>query len=321
MNEVPMDDNRRVRPPLARSKRRERISLLTGLLGLASAIALGVLLYTGRDYTDETEPGWWWNTLVVCGLVTGIFWIASIAFGSGRRASPVTPPPAPTGPHSHPEPLPRGALHAWAERPASSEYEPGPGTPVAPPWEEAEDPTRWDVAASPAGDLDDEAPLEYAEQPLEYTAVYWRSDGGWAVEVEEVPDCRARASTLYEARERVVQSLTEAGYDVESVEVVDDVELPPEAADAISAAQSDDGALAHAAALLVDELELDETDAAALLGISRAEVEKALLEEGPLVPADETDDVQPVEEDAGDDDLDDEVAVEHISPYDTSPSR
>ncbi|MDQ4097568.1 MAG: hypothetical protein M3144_06845 [Actinomycetota bacterium] len=288
-------------------------------MGLASAIALGVLLYTGRHYTDETEPGWWWNTLVVCGLMTGVFWIASIAFGSGRRTAPVDQPPARVGPDSHAEPLRRGALHAWAERPASSEHEPGPGTPVAPVWEETEEPTRWDVAATPAGHRDDGAPTEYREQPLEYTAVYRRSDGGWLVEVEEVPECYARASTLYDARERVVRSLTEAGHDVEAVEVVDDVELPPEAADAISAAQSDDQALVHAAALLVDELELDESDAAALLGVSRTEVEKALLEVDPIVA--HADDLEPGEEDLGDDDLDDEIAVQHISPYDAQASR
>lgn len=312
-----MDDARRVRPRHGTSKRRDRISLLTALLGLASAVTMGVLLYVGRDYTPATEPGWWWNTLVACGLLTGVFWIASIAFGSGRRSAPAAPPPSAVGADSRPAPLQRGALHAWSEAPPpSAGYEPGPGTPVAPHWDDPEDPTRWDLAATSAGLLDDEPP-ERPEEPLQYTAVYRRFDGGWAVEVEEVPGCFARASTLYETREAAVRALTEAGHDVEAVEVVDDVELPPEAADAINAAYSDDHALPRAAALLVEELELEESDAAALLGVSRAEVEKALLEVDPMGHADDPEDAD--EPDAGD--VGREIAVEHVSPYDAPASR
>ena len=84
-----MDDPQSIRHKRPDSKFRDRASIVADLLGLASAVALGALLYMGRDYTEQTEPAWWWNTLISCGLATGVFGIVSIVLGSGgggRRA-------------------------------------------------------------------------------------------------------------------------------------------------------------------------------------------------------------------------------------------
>ncbi len=237
-----------------RSRIRDKASLVAGLLGLATAVALGILLYIGRDYTEQTEPSWWWNALILCGLGTGLFGLLSIAFNPSDRPGAPRPLPQPPGatppPPSQPwediatEAVPTPALAAPNSERASSEAPPG---------------------------------------PVGYTAVYRREEQGWVTEVEEVPGCSVRAPTLYAARAGILEALAGwLGGPVDGREVVDDVELPQEVADAVSRAGSARGSydaeaqLTYAASVLVNQFALDTADAAALLGVSYEEVQDAL---------------------------------------------
>ena len=392
-----MDDPHSVRPKRPESKFRDRASVVAGILGLASAIALGALLYLGRDYTQQTEPAWWWNTLISCGLATGVFGIVSIVLGSGggdRRAdrrdarSPAPQvvdtearPEEPWGPPTEatvrlvdnpPEgsavrPLAheagrpeaeagrqaaferigqegRGSIpvvppvdprrresprpEPWSREPASPASAPPPEVPTAAkrglpdddPWMRelrgedlgADEATLW-KPSPPAPTAAAPAPVE---ELSEYTAVYRRADRGWWVEVEEAPEVTAEGDTLYEARERVLRALSERnGRPVDPHIVLDDVELPPPAADAISRATAArhslqaGAAVADAASVLVHHFDLDMGDAAALLGVRKALVEQALRTAIPARPRRRPDH-----------DDHDEVAVEHVSPYDPSSS-
>lgn len=249
----------------------------------------------------------------------------------GRGSIPVVPPVDPR-PRERPRPEP------WSREPPSAAPTPPtptevptvakPGLPDDDPWMHelrgehlgAGEATLWDpspaaptTAAPPPAPAPAPAPVE---ELSEYTAVYRRGDPGWWVEVEEVPGVKAEAGTLYEARERVLRALSERnGRPVDPHIVVDDVELPPPAAHAISRATAArhslqaGAAVADAASVLVHHFELDLGDAAALLGVRKPLVEQALRTAIPARPRRRPDD-----------DDHDEVAVEHVSPYDPSSS-
>ena len=265
-----MDDPRGAGTLPARSRIRDKVSLVAGLLGLATAVGLGVLLYMGRDYTEQTEPSWWWTALIACGLATGVFGLLSIIFNTGSAAEAPAPPAPPRARTPRPEP---SAQEPWADVPTEA-------VPFARP-------------DQPNGGR---AAFEAPPSPATYTALYRREEHGWFTEVEEVPGCSVYAPTLYAARAGILEALAAwLGGRVEGRQVVDDVELPQEVADAVGRAASAKGSpdapaeLAHAVSVLVNQFALDRADAAALLAVSPTEVDDA-LEARPNGPDDWSDD-------------------------------
>ncbi len=252
-----MDDPRGQGKRPARSRIRDKVSLVAGLLGLATAIALGGLLYMGRNYTEQTEPSWWWNALIICGLATGVLGLVSIIFNTGGEASPA--PKEPRRPSREPAP------ERWQDEPTRAV--PSAAVPSA-------------AAPDPGRRAEFEGPT-----PTSYTAVYRREERGWFTEVEEVPGCSVYAPTLYSARAGILDALRAwLGRPVEGRQVVDDVELPQAVAQAVNRAASAKGSgdadaeLGRAASVLVDQFALDPADAAALLAVSPEEIQSALRE-------------------------------------------
>ena len=244
----------------ARSRPRDKASVVAGLLGLATAIALGALLYMGRNYTQQTEPSWWWNALILCGLATGVFGLASIILGSGFGGRAAAAPSPPT--HFAP-----------------------PEPPPPEPWEDVA--TQAVPVATARSSNGVRATAEVPTPPTGWTAVYRRRRRGWSTEVEEVSGCSVQAPTLYEARDGILEALAAwLGGPVDDRDVADEVELPPEVARAVSAATSARGSpdehdeLARAASVLVDQFELDRRDAAALLSVPYDELDEILDSNG-----------------------------------------
>ena len=112
-----MDNPRGQGNRAARSKIRDKVSLVAGLLGLATAVALGGLLYMGRNYTEQTEPSWWWNALIICGLATGVLGLISIIFNTGG-ASPAPKEARPSSREAAPE--------RWPDEPTRAVTAAGP---------------------------------------------------------------------------------------------------------------------------------------------------------------------------------------------------
>lgn len=121
-----------------------------------------------------------------------------------------------------------------------------------------------------------------------YRVVLERDEtGAWGASIPSVPGCHTHGRSLVEARRRVREALALWIDGADGAEIVDDVRLPDEAADAVGRSRGarDKLAVARDAAgiatsdavhRLVDELGLGVRDAAYLLGLSHQRVQQLL---------------------------------------------
>ena len=121
-----------------------------------------------------------------------------------------------------------------------------------------------------------------------YTVTYERGENGWWVAtVPSVPGCHTQGRTIAEARRRIREALSLWVDDADEARLIDDVRLPPQAQQALTAYRlarqhADEERVkaqestASAVRLFAGELHLSVRDMGELLGLSHQRVQQLL---------------------------------------------